>query len=217
MNSSAGAGKPVPAPPCRNRSLIAPERTMMTTIEQKNLFIEKARAASAVVMPVTTMQRAWEYAVEVCGRMACKGKTPVLAAPGLPADDAAILQNLCDVGNIQLLKENLRGSLQAIDVGLSCVDLGIAETGTLLFNAAGEDKRLASMVSDIHLVILPASGIRLNDQAIAADLRGYLACPENYTTFITGPSRTADIERVLAIGAHGPLELHILLVEDEQC
>jgi len=189
----------------------------MTTPDQKSLFMEKARAASALVEPVNTLEKAWAYAVELCARKAGPGKTPVMAAPALTPDDFAHLKNLCDAGGIRLLKENLRGSLQGIGAGVTYADLGIAETGSLVINSTGEDLRLASMVSDVHLAILPVSRIRENDQAIAADLRGYLASPENYTTFITGPSRTADIERVLAIGVHGPLELHILLVEDTKC
>ena len=91
-----------------------------------------------------------------------------------------------------------------------------AETGTLVINSTSEDLRLATMISDIHLAILPTSRIKKDDLDLTSELHKLLADPKNFTAFITGPSRTADIERVLAIGVHGPLELHILLLEDGQ-
>ncbi len=101
-------------------------------------------------------------------------------------------------------------------VGVTRADWGIAETGTVVVNSANEEVRLASMLAETHVVILDATRVRPDLEALASDLGAMLNQSPGYTAFITGPSRTADIESVLALGAHGPRAVHILLVGTEQ-
>lgn len=111
-----------------------------------------------------------------------------------------------------------RGSASAATVGISQIDLAIADTGTLVQNATSVEQRLVSMLPPIHIAIvetgaivpdLPAALSRFSPQ------RGRGADgPPPYLSFITGPSRTADIERVLTIGVHGPERLVIVCVDD---
>jgi L-lactate dehydrogenase complex protein LldG len=111
-----------------------------------------------------------------------------------------------------------RGSASTATVGISQVDLAIADTGTLVQNATAVEQRLVSMLPSVHVAIvetgaivpdLPAALSRFSpEQADGAD------GPPPYLSFITGPSRTADIERVLTIGVHGPEQLIIVCVDD---
>ena len=97
-------------------------------------------------------------------------------------------------------------------IGVSQMDGALAEIGTLVQDATAIDKRLVSMLPEIHLAILPTG-------SIMADMPTWIARTETrqisgYIAMITGPSRTADIERVLTIGVHGPRRLIICCVDD---
>jgi L-lactate dehydrogenase complex protein LldG len=96
-------------------------------------------------------------------------------------------------------------------VGISQIECAIANTGTLVTDAAPVERRLASALPPIHLAIVPTG-------AIQPDMATALACihpsRSSYISMITGPSRTADIERVLTIGVHGPSRLVIVFVDE---
>ena len=113
-----------------------------------------------------------------------------------------------------MIERGLRDHLEGIDIGFTIADYGIAETGTLVLNSSSEEVRLATMISEIHVAVLAVSRIRETSYDLESELKRFMQSPADYTAFITGASRTADIERVLTLGVHGPLELHILLLED---
>lgn len=191
-----------------------------------SLFIEKAKAVSAIVAQVPTARDAFEYTVRLCSpKEACKrpgasggsfGSTQdkTIAAPDLPEDQNKSLEDLCRAQGIQLINHGLGSYLTGIDIGLTYVDFGIAETGTLVIESSSEEIRLATMISQIHVALLPRSLLRRTTNEVESALVDAMDSPPNYTAFITGASRTADIERVLALGVHGPLELHILILEE---
>lgn len=96
-------------------------------------------------------------------------------------------------------------------VGISQVALGIADTGTLAMIATAVEERLVSSLPPIHVALLATA-------ALVPDLATALKRlpPKDHAclSLITGPSRTADIERVLTIGVHGPGRLIIVCVDD---
>ena len=96
------------------------------------------------------------------------------------------------------------------DVGISTAQAGIAETGTLVLDSAYERHRLVSLVPPVHIAILNASAIvETLGEALTLIQKDKEISPA--VTFITGPSRTADIELTLAIGVHGPQQLYVIV------
>ena len=98
------------------------------------------------------------------------------------------------------------------DVGISTAQAAIAETGTLVLDSAYERHRLVSLVPPVHIAIINASAIveTLSDALVLMQKEKEISPA---ITFITGPSRTADIELTLAIGVHGPQELYVIVNE----
>ncbi|MFD1261368.1 LutC/YkgG family protein [Entomomonas asaccharolytica] len=90
---------------------------------------------------------------------------------------------------------------------------GIAATGSLIVWPNSEEPRLMSLVPPIHFAILEASKIVDNFYEAQQKLNWVEHTPTN-ALLISGPSKTADIEQVLAYGAHGPKELIVLILED---
>lgn len=97
----------------------------------------------------------------------------------------------------------------------------VAETGTLMLPAAPERPTTLNLLSDTFMVVLRASRVvgayeeawdLLRAESRDARSGGFM--PRN-VMLVTGPSRSADIESTLELGAHGPRRLHVLLVDDD--
>ncbi len=103
------------------------------------------------------------------------------------------------------------------EVGLSVAFAGIAETGTLALHSGPEGPTTLNFLPDYHLVVLPVSCLLGTYEEAWAALRatGNGAMPRT-VNWVTGPSRTADIEQTLLMGAHGPRSLHILILDDKK-
>ena len=104
------------------------------------------------------------------------------------------------------------GNIFDIDVGITTAQGAIAETGTLVLDSSRERNRLVSLVPPVHIAIVDASSIfQTLGEALAFIHQDGNISPA--VTFVTGPSRTADIELTLTIGVHGPQELYVIVNE----
>jgi L-lactate dehydrogenase complex protein LldG len=98
---------------------------------------------------------------------------------------------------------------------LTTARAAIAETGTLILWPDTDEPRLMSLVPPVHIVLLDASKI-YNTFFEAMTTEGWANGLPTNALLISGPSKTADIQQTLAYGAHGPKELVVLMIGDEQ-
>lgn len=89
----------------------------------------------------------------------------------------------------------------------------IAATGSLILWPTREEPRLMSLVPPVHFALLKASQIHDNLYQVQREQNWAAGMPTN-ALLVSGPSKTADIEQVLAYGAHGPKDLVVLILED---
>ena len=126
---------------------------------------------------------------------------------------AAKVTRVADDAAAEKLVAEIQAAEGAEHVGVARVVKGIADTGTCVVVTDDEETRLKTMLPETTVFILNAADIVPHLADIAPFLRSRQADGRvSYTSFITGPSRTADIERVSAIGVHGPLAAHVILV-----
>jgi L-lactate dehydrogenase complex protein LldG len=104
----------------------------------------------------------------------------------------------------------------AVDAAVTSTVAGIADTGSLVMCPGAHEPRTLSLVPPVHVAVLMASTLQPSLPAAMHALFPGDAPPQLPTNLllVTGPSKTADIQQVLAYGAHGPKELVIVLVDD---
>ena len=110
--------------------------------------------------------------------------------------------------------DQLPGLLDRPDIGITGMAFGVAESGTLAEVCTNDDVRLVSSLPRLHIGVIHARDIvpRLTDAA--APMREALAPHDRNVTisFLSGPSRTGDIELILTLGVHGPEAAHAVII-----
>jgi L-lactate dehydrogenase complex protein LldG len=133
---------------------------------------------------------------------------------------------LSDAAEVMAIAASLPGSIEKVphdaareillrsDAGLSTAQWAVAETGTLILASRHERHRLSTLLPDLHIALIPASRLVATLGDAFARLTPDRGPDAATITFITGPSRTADIELELVVGVHGPKALHVVIVKD---
>jgi L-lactate dehydrogenase complex protein LldG len=98
-------------------------------------------------------------------------------------------------------------------VGITGSFCAIAETGTMLLLSGERTPASTSLLPETHIAIVPAARIVKGMEDALALVRAERGELPRATNFVSGPSRTADIEQTLVLGAHGPYRVHIVMVQ----
>jgi L-lactate dehydrogenase complex protein LldG len=175
-------------------------------------FIELAHAEVYAVSRGGWLQKLYEV-------LSAKQIDKLLVAPGTP-HGARALSDLPPLGiacpgydtAIESWKPAMFNDTPA---ALTAARAAIAETGTLILWPDADEPRLMSLVPPLHVVLLDAANI-YNTLHEAIAVEGWKTGLPTNALLISGPSKTADIQQTLAYGAHGPKELVVLLMGDEQ-
>lgn len=120
-------------------------------------------------------------------------------------------------------RDEVRRRLSESSMGITGADYAIAETGSVIVLPRQGLSRLVSVVPPVHVAIVRPQDIlgTLDDlfalRRLEYHRNGESGHPDmgSYLNFITGPSRTADIEQTIVVGVHGPREVHMVLLEEE--
>lgn len=184
---------------------IIPERGQIGAPEKLALFCAKAegvqgtvtRVASAAEVPNAVAEYLREHNLPAAIRM---GDDPRLS--GMAWQDTAL--------------EVSTGRSHGLDLSaVSHAEAGVAETGTLVLLSGHENPTTLNFLPDNHIVVLNAGDIAGDLESVFARIRNKYGKGEMPRTVncITGPSRSGDIEQTILLGAHGPRNLHIVVVE----
>jgi L-lactate dehydrogenase complex protein LldG len=176
-----------------------------------NTFKTRAEAASAEVFRFATKTEALDFILSFLSdeNVADVHQSRAVWANGSLLDGVDRRRLTEQVPGLTF--EVTRDAAEASKIGVSQLEWAISDTGTLVTDAAPVERRLVSTLPVIHVAVVATDAIQ-PDMPAALERIHPNRC--GYISMITGPSRTADIERVLTIGVHGPSRLVIVFVDE---
>lgn len=178
----------------------------MSVVDHYSNFVTVATKVGAVVTEIDSLADAAAY-ISGLTEGAC------MCPPSATLERIGLKDELKKL-NVEIVDQDFRKLAKDTPSAVTSANFAIGDSGTLVLESTAEDVRLATMLSEKHFVIFDPKKILADGIEAAEPMRQlHQQSPSNYVAYITGPSRTADIERVLTIGVHGPLELHILLLK----
>jgi L-lactate dehydrogenase complex protein LldG len=143
-----------------------------------------------------------ELVIEQNIQKACLWSTPHLKS-------LRIAEGLTELG-VEIISSNSDKHIIAqCDLGITEADFLLPETGTLVLRSSAEKPRAVSLAPRVHLAIVRPEMLRADMQQVFAEAKDH-----HYLVFITGPSRTADIELTVTLGVHGPKNLYVWMMRE---
>lgn len=120
---------------------------------------------------------------------------------------------------VKVARKHLRKSFIEADVGISGANLAVAESGTLVIVSNEGNARLVTSLPPVHIALVTAEKFVETLEQAASLIKALVTASSGskltaYVSFITGTSRTTDIEKALIMGVHGPEELHIIILDN---
>jgi L-lactate dehydrogenase complex protein LldG len=174
-------------------------------------FAEELMKIGGTAVCANTLQEAHTYIETLIQRHGAQrialSHAPILSRLGLEARLEQSGKTIISLPHDDL--DRYKEQLMSADLGITGVSFALADTGTLVLLAGEAEGRLASLLPPVHVAVLAA------DQIVATLAELFARVPRppsSCMTFITGPSRTADIELTLTVGVHGPKELHVVVL-----
>lgn len=189
--------------PLSPRPTIYPPRQAESRDSEVQRFLDEIKKLSGIgqkLSPADIDSALGSLVTQQDIRRATAWETPYLRQLG-------VTEMLNSLG-VELVSPNAsKHDMALCDLGITEADYLLAETGTLVLKSSVQQPRAVSLVPRIHLAIVRPVLLRADMHQVFAETK-----ESHYLVFITGPSRTADIELTVTLGVHGPKNLYVWLL-----
>lgn len=173
-------------------------------------FTTSLQAAKGEVIKASSLQNAIQKFKEFCREV---NANRIVLNGDSPLDDYDLPSTMpdCEWFVVGQTEGDLRSFCASADIGVTGVDAALAQTGSIVVGNGARKSRMTTLLPTIHAAFVPVS-------CLLPDIFHWTAQLDKRVPtslmLISGPSKTADIERVLTVGVHGPKRLVVFLYDD---